>query len=160
MIMNGCGTLKRRGRFDLINYSLSTLCVMGLIFSFGCSRTVTGGFDDSPDKKFRIYGRVYGAPGKAFLDETEKTVRISVVTADANETLLFREKIDVKGSDVGWDCTWDKGDNAEIVVFTYGPNVDQADAVKAGTLSNLLATVSLTLDKSTGKFTSRSHLIK
>ena len=68
----------------------------------GCSRTVIGGFVDSPDSKYRMYGRVYGVFGRAFLDDTDKTVRISIVLNDARETILFRKEIRVKGSDVGW----------------------------------------------------------
>ena len=121
----------------------------------GCSRTVTGGFEDSPDKKFRMYGRVFGALGKAFMDETPKTVRISVVTNDSEERLLFRREIHVKGSDVSWDCIWDKEDNLSVVIFDYGPRVYSEDAQKKGTRSNLLATVSLIRDKQTGTFKER-----
>src|SRR2546427_300187 len=140
--MNRCSTL--------------TFLLLSVVTIFlGCGRTVTGGFHDSPDKKFRMYGRVYGALGKAFLDETRKTVRISVVRNDSEETLIFRRDIHVKGSDVGWDCTWDKEDNVSVVVFDYGPRVYWEDARKAGTQSNRLASVSLIRDKQTGKFRER-----
>jgi len=116
---------------------------------------VTGGFTDSPDKKYRTYGRVYGALGKAFLDETRKTVRLSIVLNDAQERLLFRKEITVKGSDVSWDSTWDKAGNILVAVFDYGPHVYWEDARKAGTASNRLANFSPTLDKQTGKFRER-----
>ena len=133
--------------------TLPLLSVVTLLV--GCSRTVTGGFDDSPDKKHRMYGRVYGALGKAFLDETRKTVRISIVTKDSEETLIFRREIHVKGSDVNWHCTWDKDDNVSVVVFDYGPRIYWEDARKAGTPSNYLASVSLIREKQTGKFQER-----
>ena len=134
----------------------TTLLLLSVVtLLLGCSRTVTGGSDDSPDKKFRMYGRVYGALGKAFLDETRKTVRISIVTNDPEETLIFRREIHVKGSDVSWDCTWDKDDNVSVVVFDYGPRVYWEDARKAGRPSNYLASVSLIRDKQTGKFQER-----
>src|SRR5258708_404282 len=132
---------------------IQTFLLLGVVTtSLGCSRTVTGGFDDSPDKKLRMYGRVYGALGKAFLDETRKTVRISIVTNDSKETLIFRREIHVKGSDVRWNCTWDKAGNVSVVVFNHGPGVYWEDALKAGTPSNLLATVLFIRDKQTGTF--------
>jgi hypothetical protein len=103
-----------------------------------------------------MYGRVFGALGRAFLDETKKTVRLSIVLNDAQETLLFRKEIGVKGSDVGWDCTWDKEGNVSVVVYDYGPHVYWEDARKAGTASNRLASISLILDKQTGKFHTRN----
>ena len=136
--------------------SMLTFLLLGVVTLLpGCSRTVTGGFEDSPDKKYRMYGRVYGALGKAFLDETPKTVRISIVTNDSEETLIFRREIQVRGSDVGWDCTWDTEDNVSVVVFDYGPHIYWEDARKAGTPSNYLASVSLIRDKQTGKFQER-----
>jgi hypothetical protein len=133
-------------------FTATMLLLSVVTLLLGCSRTVTGGFDDSPDKKYRMYGRVYGALGKAFLDETRKTVRISIVTKDSEETLIFRREIRVKGSDVSWDCTWDEDDNLTVVVFDYGPRVYWEDARKSGTPSNRLARISLIRDKQTGKF--------
>jgi len=132
--------------------TLTFLLLSVVTLLLGCSRTVTGGFTDSPDKKYRMYGRVYGALGKAFLDETPKIVRISIVTKDSKETLIFRREIHVKGSDVSWDCTWNTADNVSVVVFDYGPHVYWEDARKAGTPSNYLASVSLIRDNQTGKF--------
>jgi hypothetical protein len=66
--------------------------------------------------------------------------------------LIFRREIHVKGSDVGWDCTWDKDDSVSVVVFDYGPHVYWEDAHKGGTPSNRLASISLIRDKQTGKF--------
>src|SRR5438046_443656 len=110
------------------------LLLLGAVVTLlGCSRTVTGGFTDSPDKKYRMHGRVFGALGKAFLDETRKTVRLSIVLNDPQETLLFRKEISVKGSDVSWDCTWDKEGNVSVVVFDYGPHAYREDARNAGT---------------------------
>src|SRR5262245_61375549 len=97
---------------------VTTFLLLGSAMALlGCSRTVIGGFDDSPDKKYRIYGRVYGALRKSFLNETRKTVRLSIVLNDAQETLVFRKEIKVKGSDVSWDCTWDTNNNISVVVF-------------------------------------------
>jgi len=138
-------------RFPRLNRNLILLLLVSGVICVGCSRTVIGGSNDAPDKKFRIYGRVFGALGRAFLDNSDKTVRIDVVTGDAAETLLFRKEVHVKGSCVGWSCTWDKDDNANVVIYDYGTNVYWEDAVKAGTPSNRLALVSLKFDKAAGK---------
>jgi len=110
------------------------MCFPG--FVGGCTRTVEGGFSDSPDKAFRMYGRVYGALGKSFTDDTAKTVRISIVRSDPKETLIFRREFRVRGGgDVGWHCYWDT--NSNLVVTIQGkPSVR----------------LSLILDKQTGKF--------
>src|SRR5882724_6642249 len=132
--MRSIGVLRRLSRSLVVQRNLSmrrpcTLFLLSAVITLlGCTRTVTGGFTDSPDKKYRMYGRVYGALGKAFLDETGKTVRLSIVLNDAQETLLFRNEIRVKGSDVGWDCTWDKDGNVSVVVFDYGLHVYWEDA--------------------------------
>src|SRR5437867_1671922 len=106
------------------------LLLIAVLGATGCSRTVHGGFVDSPDKKYRFYGRVYGAYGRSFLENTAKTVWISIVANDANETLLFRKEYRVNGSDVGWDATWDNQDNLTVVIYDYGIGVESADAKK------------------------------
>jgi hypothetical protein len=108
---------------------------------FGCTRTVVGGSNDSPDKKWRVYARVYGAYGRAFLDETPKTVRISIVTADTKETLLFRKEYRVTGSGVTWDAAWDERGNPTIVLYDHGRGVYWEDGEKNGTPTNHLRTI-------------------
>jgi hypothetical protein len=123
--------------------------VTGLL---GCSRTVTGGFQDSPDKKFRLYGRVYGALGRAFVENTKKTVRISIVANDATETLLLRKEYRVRGADIGWSSIWDSQDNLTVAIFESGPGVGGLRGAEVPTASNHIETASFLLDKQTGKF--------
>jgi hypothetical protein len=102
----------------------------------GCTRTVTGGFSDSPDRAFRVCGRVYGALGRSFNDDTAKTVRISIVKIDSQETLVFRQEFRVRGGGgVGWHCVW--GTNNNLVVTIQGEPS---------------ARLSLVFDRQTGKF--------
>ena len=127
-LLSGSATL-----WVMRNSVAPVLLLLALMAIFtGCSRTVTGGFEDSPDKKYRLYGRVYGALGKAFLDKTRKTVRLSVVTNNAVETVLFTREFRVTGSDVGLNWTWDKDANVTVAIFGYGPRVSEEDALKAG----------------------------
>jgi len=124
-----------------------------LILASGCTRTVVGGYIQSPDKKYCVYGRIYGAYGRAFIDETSKKVRVSIVTGGTNETLLFRKKYPVRGSDVNWDATWDTHNNLTVVVYDYGRGVTRWDAKKQGSLpTNHLFTLRYRLDPKTGSF--------
>jgi hypothetical protein len=64
------------------------LVLGGLWFLPSCSRTVLGGYQDSPAEKFRVYGRIYGAYCRSFRDNTRKTIRVSIVVRGRTETLL------------------------------------------------------------------------
>ena len=130
----------------------AVLAVAALVLSAGCTRTVVGGYTNSPDKKYCVYGRIYGAYGQAFVAETSKTVRISIVTGGTNETLLFREKYRVRGSDVSWDATWDEHNNLTVVVYDYGRGLDRVDASKRGSPTNHLLTLVYRLDAKTRNF--------
>ncbi|MCW5554630.1 MAG: hypothetical protein KIS67_21025 [Verrucomicrobiae bacterium] len=113
--------MKKHLRTDRV---LGGLCAAALLMaSIGCSRTVTGGFCDAPDNKHRMYGRVYGALGHAFVDETAKTVRISIVETDGNERLLFRKEYRVRGSDIGWEAIWNGNHELTVVIYDYGAGV-------------------------------------
>lgn len=122
----------------------------------GCSRTVVGGFVDSADKKYRVYGRVYGAYGRSFMDGNSKQVRISIVTTGGGEALLFRKEYRVNGSDVGWDATWDEHNNISVVVYDYGPGVDSTIGEKNGFPKHHLLTVTCHFDSKSGAFTEES----
>jgi hypothetical protein len=130
------------------------LLLLGLATTFvGCSRTVIGGFTDSPDKKYRVYGRVFGALGHAFIDDTVKTVRITIVANDERETLLFRKEYRVKGSDVGYDATWDEHNNLAMVIYDYGPGVQFHGLAKDAPPERHIRTLSYHFDSKAGTFT-------
>jgi len=129
-------------------------CALGLaaLWVAGCSRTVIGGYADSPDKKYRVYGRVYGEYGRSFLDETDKTIRVSIVAEGGSETLLFRKEYRVHGSDVGWDGAWHGSTNLVVVFFEYPRGVNRWDLTKQGTPTNHICTVTYLFDSKTGTF--------
>jgi hypothetical protein len=85
------------------------------------------------------------------------TDRIRVVELIANtktnyvEKLLFTKKYTFKKS-VEIDASWDKENNLKLVFYDYGPGVSRTDALKTASPSNLLATVSLVLDKNKGEY--------
>lgn len=122
----------------------------------GCSRTVTGGYEDSPDGKYRVWVRAFGAYGRAFLERTRKTVRIRLVEVigaktNWNERPLFTKEYHFTCSDVMVNTSWDKEDNLTAVIYDYPPGVYWEDARKEGTPSNYIGTIALLLDKKTGK---------
>jgi hypothetical protein len=131
--------------------------LLGLVMAFlGCSRTVTGGFDDSLDKKYRVYGRVFGAYGRSFIDNSRKTVRISIVANDTNETLLFRKGYRVEGSDVSWDSTWDERNDLTVVIYDYGPGVLFTGLKKDAPPRRHIRTMAYQFDPKTGAFTEQA----
>ena len=133
------------------------LVILVATFGFsGCSRTVIGGYTDSPDKKYRLYGRIYGAYGRSFFDNTPKTVPISIVTATGNETLLLRKEYRVQGADVGWEATWDAHHNVTVVLFEYPPGVNPWDISKKATTTNHISSVTFDFDSKAMTFTEKS----
>src|SRR5438067_12739014 len=97
-------------------------CIAMLV---GCSRTVTGGYEDSPDGKYRLWVRKFGAYGQAYVDRTPKTIRIRLVKVlgDKNhwqEKLLFEKNYRFTCGFVDMDTTWDKENNLTLVVYDWG----------------------------------------
>jgi hypothetical protein len=141
------------GRYRHLARSVARTAILGsLAILAGCSRTVNGGFADSPDKMFRLYGRVYGAYGHTFVDETGKTIRYTIVANDSQQTQLLRKEYKVRGSDVCWTALWDGRDSLTIVVYDYGPGVAWHEAQRSAVLSNRLCTIYYRFDAKTGGF--------
>ena len=78
--------------------TLTLLLLSVAIMFLGCSRTVTGGYEDSPDGKYRIWVRTFGAYGHAFTDYTRKTIRISIVEVIGAKSMSEKEDLGVFGS--------------------------------------------------------------
>jgi hypothetical protein len=123
-----------------------------LLLAVGCTRTVTGGFEDSPDKKYRCYGRVFGAYGRSFIEDTAKTVRISIVKNDTSETLLLRKEFAVNGADVTWDAIWEGQSSLQIIISDYGPGVSFYGPEKDAPPKRHIKTARFAFDAKTGEF--------
>jgi hypothetical protein len=144
-----------------ISTKLLLLPLVCLVLLAACSsRTVTGGYEDSPDGKFRLWIRKFGAYGRAFVDRTEKVVHVRLVEIlgdknNWNEKLLFEKDYHFTCADVGLQTSWDANHNLTAVVYDWPDGVVESDAEKQGIKSNYIATLSFEFDNKTGKFMER-----
>ena len=108
---------------------LSLVCV-GVVF--GCSRTETGGYEDSPDGNYRLWIRTFGAYGHAFSEPTSKTIRLRLVeriggTNSWDEKLLCEKMYHFKCADFGLKTSWSQEHSLTAVVYAW----DTWEAAKA-----------------------------
>jgi hypothetical protein len=121
----------------------------------GCSRIVTGGYTDSADGKYRCWFREFGPYNYSIINRWTNRIRIVEVLGDKThweEKTLFTKEYHCKHPYMMIEALWDKEDNVKIIVYEYGHGVAWEAARKAGSPSNFIASVSLILDKQTGKF--------
>jgi hypothetical protein len=137
-------------RFITLTASMAVLAAF-----LGCSRIATGGYTDSPDGKYRCWMREFGPLSYSLIDHYTDRIQVAEVLANTKtnyvEKILFTKKYRFKHS-VEIDASWDKENNLKVIFYDYGPGVSRTDALKAGSPSNLLATVSLVLDKNKGEY--------
>ena len=130
----------------------SVLLVLSIIALIGCSRIVTGGYVDSADRKYRVYGKCYGAYGRDYTGSSSKTVRITIVANDEYETQLFRSEYRVRGADVGWDAAWDHGNNLIITIYNYGAGRASHAVTNEERAKRVVRKLSFRLNSKTGTF--------
>lgn len=128
------------------------LTVATVLFTAGCNRTVTGGSQDSPDTKYRLLVRVYGAYGHSFVDETNKKLRIVVVCTRKQGATLFAKDYCVRGSDICWVSRWDERDGVNIDVYDFGRGISSCTAKENNAGTNYIRSLSYRLNSNTGKF--------
>src|SRR5215469_4634251 len=134
---------------------LVSLLILAAVYCLGCTSTYVGGGDDSPDGKYVATVYVRGAGGHAYLEDTKKTVYVTLGTKDkvrgtvvknthngaiTSETFvavngtpgksLLDKKYHIQGSGVRWDASWGKGDELTLSFYDYGPGVYWEDALK------------------------------
>lgn len=107
----------------------------------GCSRTVVGGFLDSPDEKYRVYVRTYGAYGHRFVDETAKVLRVTIVRNDGSGTILFKKEYRIRGSDIVANTAWDQRGNVVVILYDYGSGVVRSEGREKSYRTNYLRTI-------------------
>lgn len=110
---------------------------------------------DSPDGKYRCWCREFGPLNYSLIQRYTDRIRVVEVITNSrttyDERLLFTKIYRFKNHAL-INATWDKENNLKLILYDYGPGVSWTDALKAGSPSNLLATVSLVLDKKTGEY--------
>jgi hypothetical protein len=105
-----------------------------------------GGYSDSPDKRYRMYGRRYEGFGSS------KTIRITIVTNDNAEATLFSKQYPFHGDDIGWDASWDSHDNLKVVIYDYGEGVWFNGLKKDEPARRVFQTLSYHLDSINGLY--------
>ena len=137
---------------------LSLVCV-GVFL--GCSRTVTGGYEDSPDGNYRLWIRTFGAYGHPFSERTSKTMRLRLVqrigdTNSWDERLLCEKTYHFKCADFGLKTSWSQENSLIAVVYAWDTwDAAESDSGKQrpGVVSNYIATLTFKFDKKGANFT-------
>ena len=116
---------------------------------------VGGGRDESPDRKWYLTFYIHGAPGKAFVDKTEKQISLTIwPTAgepEKQKPLFFSKHIFV-GADIGCQTNWMSTNDLWLTFYDYGDRVTISEALASGIQSNYIATVKIHRDSQSGKF--------
>jgi hypothetical protein len=134
---------------------LATVFWLLMLAPVGCTRTVVGGYVTSPDSNYVVYGRIYGAYGQSFTNETAKMMRLTIATAGRKKATLLREEFSIRGADVGWDAAWDSSDNLKVVLYEYPVGVNRWAVAKIPR-TNHIRTLYYRFDSKRGTFTEDS----
>jgi hypothetical protein len=169
------------GRFQIEWCFAVSLIAFATVWWAGCISTYSGGNYESPDGRYVVYGHIRGAGGRAYIDETGKTVFITIETegtqrptivtnfqngAIVSEAVvavsgkpgkdLLEKKYHIRGSDVCWDATWEKNDNVTVSLYDYGLGVSFYNARKNGTPKREIQTFHYIFDPESGRFVEES----
>ena len=170
-----------RDRLNIKHRLFTTLLISTVVCCTGCIYTYNAGSEASPDGRYVVCGEVDGAGGRAFIDNTKKTVFITIETrgtqrptivtnyqngAVVSESVvavngkagkpLLEKKYHVYGSDVSWDAIWGKDDNVTLFFYDYGPGVYWEDAKKNGIPKREIRTLHYEFDSKSGRFIEQS----
>ncbi|MGV3772203.1 MAG: hypothetical protein ACO1QB_04820 [Verrucomicrobiales bacterium] len=93
------------------------------------TRTVTTSSWVSPERQVKVTSRIYGAPGKAFVEESKKEVSLGVSYLNwVNTSTNFL--VALTGADVKLKIDWVNPTNCFIRFYDYGKNLSAYDAAK------------------------------
>jgi hypothetical protein len=122
----------------------------------GCTKTWVGGHfyfppkTDATSAKYHLVIDVEGAYRTAYVDQTEKEVRLTILEGKKS---VFSRKYTVSATDLDWDVQWDKQDDLQITFFDF-PEGKSGYGNYAFTLpSKQIFAVRFTYDTSAGSFT-------
>jgi hypothetical protein len=127
------------------------LFILMAAFICGCSYTYIGHRSiASPDARFWVSTECDGANGHAYVDKTKKKLWVWIQSTNGtNYTLVFQHRYIITGSAVEWQTHWLSDEAVSVEIYDWGDGVGSWSKVAA---SNHIASLSLALDKSTGKF--------
>jgi hypothetical protein len=131
--------------------------LVGTVIAFtACSRSVTGGYVDSPDMKYRVYGRCFGPTGPVNVVGWVKTIRITIVANDKDEAQLFMNEYHFRGAEVRWEAKWASNDDLAVTIFESSKSVE-SDNVKTNVpLKRKFRTLTYKFNPKTGVFTEQT----
>jgi len=134
--------------------AFTPFCILMAVSFCGCSYTEIGQDSrKSPDGRFGVSTECDGAYGHAYIDNTKKKFWVWIGSGSGtNYTQLFKHHYIINGSDVDWQTRWSSDEAVSIEIYDWGDGVGNYDNMKHLAASNHIASLSFTLDKSTGKF--------
>ena len=127
----------------------------------GCTRTVVGGFVDSPGNTYRVYTRGFGGLGAAYVDETSKQYRISVVTTGSigSEKDVGEVMFDFPAAArLSSKITWTGEKEFAVQFFDYGDGVSGYDVKNDPSKRRKLGVAVFTYSEETGCFACKAAL--
>lgn len=103
----------------------SGLCLVSIVF-VGCMHTVVGGFDVSPDKKYKLAIEVHGASGKAYTAQSKKRIHLWLKPnipiypeppIEISKSALLVKKYVFQAADLAWRANWLGSEEVTVEFF-------------------------------------------
>jgi hypothetical protein len=88
------------------------------------SSTEVGGYTCYPDgaeqgdAEFCLWISTEGGKGKAYVDRSQKTIRLSIL--NAQKKVVMKREYTVEAGDLGWVSTWQELSDLKVVFYEYG----------------------------------------
>lgn len=137
---------------------LNCLALSGLVLVACQSSTHVGGYAcypahvDQTAADYCLWIDIEGAAGKAFVERSQKRIRLSILT-DQKEVALERE-YSAEAGDLGWFSAWPELSDLRIIFFEYGETQTPGEENRGpAKMPRQVFTVAFTSDQAAGTFT-------
>jgi hypothetical protein len=96
--------------------------IFGTIGSCGCMHTELGGNPEpSPDNRYAIATRAYGASGKPYSAQTKKRFRVWIgPKTSSNPARAFKKTYLLMAGDMAWKVNWHGPDEVAVDLYDEG----------------------------------------
>jgi len=117
------------------------LLALGSVILCGCMHTEIGGNPEpSPDNRYVIATRGYGASGKPYVEKTKKRFSVWIgPNGGSSSARPFKKTYVFAAGSLDWNVNWRGSEEVAVELFDYGDGVSSIDARKAGIPSNHVA---------------------